>query len=226
MKRIDQDTYEQLLASATVLERDGHGAKVLALADSSLVKVFRRKRWLSTALVFPYAHRFARNARRLAERGIVSVRVLDTAYCPALARHLVTYRPLPGVTLRQALKAAADQRPHLLAAFAAFVAILHRKGVYFRSLHFGNVIVPPDGSPLGLIDVADLRTYAWPLPSAQRVRNFSHMLRYAEDRAALQEYGWPNFLDGYLAAAALAPRHTLRLHRRLQPIDELLTPNR
>ena len=213
MKRIDQETYEQLLASATVLERDGYGAKVLALADGSLVKVFRRKRWLSTALVFPYALRFARNARRLAERGFVSVQVLDTAYCPALARHLVTYRPLPGVTLRQALKAAAVQRPQLLAAFAAFVATLHHEGIYFRSLHFGNVIVSPSGSSLGLIDVADLRTYAWPLPSFLRVRNFSHMLRYAEDRAALQAYGWQKFVDNYLATASLPPRQVRCLLR-------------
>jgi len=213
MRSIDQETYRQLLDSAKIIERDGHGEKVLALPDGTLVKIFRRKRLLSTALVFPYACRFVRNARRLAERGIVSVRVLDTAYCPALARHLVTYRPLPGETLRQALQSDGPQRQTLLAAFAAFVATLHRKGVYFRSLHFGNVIVPPAGGPLGLIDVADLRTYAWPLPSVQRVRNFSHMLRYAEDRAALQAYGWQKFIDNYLAAASLPPRQVRCLHR-------------
>jgi hypothetical protein len=213
MKRIDQEIYEQLLASATVLERDGHGAKVLALADGSLIKVFRRKRWLSTALVFPYARRFVRNARRLAERGIVSVQVLDTAYCPTLARHLVTYRPLRGTTLRYALKGAEADHQGLLATFADFVADLHRKGVYFRSLHFGNVIVPPGGGRLGLIDVADLTFRGRALSSRLRVRNFTHMLRYAEDRAALQAYGWQKFIDNYLAAASLPPRQVRCLHR-------------
>lgn len=221
MKRIDPETYQQQLASATVIERDGHGEKVLALPDGALVKIFRRKRWLSTALFYPYARRFVDNVGRLAERDILTVRILEIAYCPAVARHLVTYRPLPGTTLRHALKASPPGHPVLLGAFAALVADLHRKGVYFRSLHFGNVIVPPDGGRLGLIDVADLTIRSWPLSVRQRARNFTHMLRYREDHKALMDYGWARFLDGYLQAAALPAGATHNLQTRLRPLAEL-----
>jgi tRNA A-37 threonylcarbamoyl transferase component Bud32 len=204
VKTIDQQHYLTLVASATVLERDAHGAKVLALPGGEFVKLFRRKRWLSSALFFPYARRFIRNAARLARLGIPTVTVLDAAYCPAVRRHLVTYRPLPGMTLRQALAAAETDGMALLREFAQFVALLHQRGVYFRSLHLGNVIVPDQGTGLGLIDVADMSISRSALPAGQRARNFRHMLRYREDVGYLKQFGSAWFLEQYFAAANLA----------------------
>lgn len=204
MKRIDQTTYLQLLSSSTVIERDAYGEKVLARPDGLLVKLFRRKRRLSSALFFPYASRFVRNAGLLAERGICTVNVLEVAYCAAAERHLVTYRPLPGKTLRSALASAETDRSRLLAEFACFVAGLHQKGVYFRSLHFGNVIVADEGRELGLIDIADMSLRRGSLPLRLRARNFKHMLRYREDVGYLAEFGIRRFLDRYLAAANLS----------------------
>lgn len=223
MKRLDRKQYVQLLAAATVIERDRHGEKVLLLPQGELVKIFRRKRWLSTATFYPYARRFVRNARHLAERGILSVRVLEIACCPAVARHLVTYQPLPGATLRQVLSAADTDRRQLLGGFARFVATLHRKGVYFRSLHFGNVIVAPDGSTLGLIDVADLSLCREPLSFRQRARNFRHMLRYRVDKEALGAFGWQDFLDEYLRAAALSERDAQGFLTMLRPLAKLFS---
>ncbi len=205
MKRIDLETYRQILASSTVLERDAYGEKVLVLPDGNLVKIFRRKRWLSSALFFPYARRFVRNARRLAEIPIATLTVLDICYCGAVNRHLVTYRPLPGETLRSRLRDNPQERPALLSKLAGFIAELHQSGVYFRSVHFGNIIVMPDRQRLGLIDVADMAIRHRPLPVAERLRNFRHMLRYEEDAGFLREYGWENLFDGYLEAASLAP---------------------
>ena len=206
MKRIDRSEYLQLLSSATVIERDANGEKVLALQDGRLVKLFRRKRWLSSALFFPYASRFVRNAGILAERDILTVKILAVAYCTAVERHMVTYRPLPGKTLRQALASSKPDRSRLLAEFAHFVADLHRNGVYFRSLHFGNVIVPGVGQKLGLIDIADMSFHRSALPVRLRARNFKHMLRYREDVGYLEEFGSRRFLDQYLAAARLDVR--------------------
>lgn len=205
MKRIPVSRYREILAAAMVLERDRYGEKVLVQSDGTLVKIFRRKRWLTTAIFFPYAQRFASNACMLAERGILTVEVLGLLSCPAMRRHLVIYRPLPGKTLRQALAAEGSERCRFLGEFGSFVANLHRSGVYFRSLHFGNVIVPPAQGKLGLIDVADMGLYSDPLPLRLRVRNFRHMLRYQEDIAALQEYGASRFVADYLAAAGLSP---------------------
>ena len=63
MQSIDHSTYEALRKGAQVLEADGSGDKVLRLADGRMLKLFRRKRLLSSALFFPYAQRFANNTR-------------------------------------------------------------------------------------------------------------------------------------------------------------------
>lgn len=215
MKRISQQRYQEMLADAAVLERDDHGEKVLAMPDGTLVKIFRRKRWLSTALLLPYARRFVRNARRLAGRGVLSVQVIELAYCPETARHLVTYQPLPGTALRQRLNPTDRQRHALLADFARYIALLHQKGVFFRSLHFGNVIVPEDSSGFGLIDVADMQLKNRPLNVAERARNFRHLSRYAQDNEALLDFGVDRFVAAYLAAAGLAEREQHAFRQKL-----------
>ena len=68
MQELDLSAYESLRAGATVLEADKHGDKVLRLPDGNFVKLFRRKRLISSAALYPYAQRFADNARAHATR--------------------------------------------------------------------------------------------------------------------------------------------------------------
>ncbi len=215
MKKIDLATYRQTLASATVIERDAYGEKVLLLPDGNLVKIFRRKRWLSSALFFPYAKRFIKNARRLSEIPIPTLTVQDVCFCRATNRHLVTYQPLPGETLRSRLRESPSELGGLLTELADFIALLHRNGVYFRSVHFGNIIVMPDRQGLGLIDVADMIFKRRTLTVGERSRNFRHMLRYPEDSGFLREFGWEKFVRHYLNASLLSVEEQGRLSGEL-----------
>ncbi|MCM2265305.1 MAG: hypothetical protein NDI73_08955 [Desulfuromonadales bacterium] len=215
-RRLEPADYRTLVDCSKIIERDGFGEKVLQTPDGLMVKIFRRKRLLTTATVFPYALRFVRNVTLLSERGVATVEVLDYAYCPPLRKHLVIYRPLPGMTVRQALQCRACDPAELLTAVSRFVADLHRKGIYFRSLHFGNIIVSPGEGQLGLIDVADMTFRRWSLGSRLRERNFRHMLRYHEDTASMREFGWSRFIELYLEAAHLSPR----AHRMLVKLFE------
>ena len=79
MRVIDYPSYLQLRDNAEVLEADGHGDKVLRLRDGSFLKLFRRKRLISSAALFPYAERFARNASEL--RGAASSARRCWTYC-------------------------------------------------------------------------------------------------------------------------------------------------
>ncbi len=168
---------------AEVLEADAHGEKVLRLANGSFLKLFRRKRLISSAAWSPYAQRFADNARALAALGIPVPEVIEVMRIASIKRDAVHYRPLEGVTLRslirQPLDAAALQ--DLIARFNKFVVQLHQKGIYFRSLHLGNVILTPDGE-FGLIDFSDMRIYRRPLPRFMRVRNIRRLEGIASER--------------------------------------------
>jgi tRNA A-37 threonylcarbamoyl transferase component Bud32 len=185
MHPMEHSAYLALRENATVLEADGSGDKVLLLEDGTILKLFRRKRLISSALLFPYAQRFADNIDALKKRGIPCPDVIATYRIASISRDAVRYTPLPGLTIRQVLKEHGESAP-LRAELGTFIAHLHDRGVYFRSLHLGNVILTPE-SKLGLIDISDMKCQRGALIDSKRLRNFQHLLRYKEDRAWLVE---------------------------------------
>lgn len=201
MQALDHAHYLDLVQGAEVLEADGTGDKVLRLRDGSMLKLFRRKRLVSSAAWYPYAQRFADNCVTLAQRAIPCPRVLTVCRIAEIERDAVHYDPLAGYTLRQLLGSALSD-DNLRWQLGRFIAELHEKGIYFRSAHLGNVILTPEGN-LGLIDIADMKTFRRALRKSLRLRNFKHMLRYQEDRQWLLDNGNPAFLEGYMSAQSL-----------------------
>lgn len=184
LKTLTQQDYLAMREGAAVLEFDRFGDKVLRLSDGTMLKLFRRKRLLTSAALFPYARRFARNALTLARLGIPVPQVVAVGRIPELARDFVHYRPLAGSTLRELAGSGLDEErlQQLRDQLTRFIIHLHDKGVYFRSLHIGNVVVTPDGR-LGLIDFSDLRVYPWSLGRYLRQRNMRRMLGNADEAA-------------------------------------------
>jgi hypothetical protein len=183
---MEHEAFLALKAGAELIEFDRYGEKVLRLADGRFLKLFRRKRLLSSAIWRPYARRFADNAEALAARGIPVPRVIATHRVPSVQRDAVLYWPLEGVTVRELLSAVevkldAENEHRLKCLFTDFVIHLHSLGVYFRSLHLGNVVLTPAGA-LGLIDISDLRIHCRPLPAFMRRRNIRRMLEIPGER--------------------------------------------
>lgn len=182
MLNLSAEQLHALIRDATVLEQDGRGPKVLCLKDSSYLKLFRKRRLLSSETLKPYAKRFADNARRLQKLGFTAPQIIAVYRVKdGVNGTAVHYVPLPGTTLRQALEAAepASQR-NLIVQFGQLLALLHEHGVYFRSIHLGNVLVLPTAD-FGLIDVADMKIGRTALSLHMRQRNLKHMRRYEQD---------------------------------------------
>lgn len=186
MQTLDLESYQILRSGAAVLEADGHGDKVLRLQDGRFLKLFRRKRLISSAALYPYAQRFADNIAALQQRGIPCPQVEQVYRIPAIQRDAVLYAPLPGTTLRQALAAPTHRSDRLAERLAQFIAQLHQSGVYFRSLHLGNILLM-ENDELGLIDVSDMQCQKRPLNAWKRKRNFKHLLRYPKDQQLLEQ---------------------------------------
>lgn len=184
LKTLTQQEYLAMREGAAVLEFDRFGDKVLRLSDGSMLKLFRRKRLLTSAALFPYARRFARNALTLARLDIPVPQVIAVGRIPELARDFVHYRPLAGSTLRELTRSGLDEakQQQLRDQLTRFIVHLHDLGVYFRSLHIGNVVLTPDGR-FGLIDFSDLRVYPWSLGCYLRRRNMRRMLGIADEAA-------------------------------------------
>lgn len=188
MKKLSQYEYLSLREGGKVIEQDGYGDKVIILPDGTYLKLFRRKRLVSSALIWPYAQRFADNAAELRRLGVPCPQVIDVFRVPSIERDIVHYHPLPGVTLRHFRKEKPSYPEDLREQFFAFVDRLHDLGIYFRSVHLGNVVLTPDGE-LGLIDISDMRIYNRPLSRALRRRNSLHMQKDKEDWHWLQAKG-------------------------------------
>ncbi len=193
--RLEQEEYRRLVEKAVPLARDAYGVKVWQLPDGRILKLFRTKRLLSSARLRPYHLRFARNARRLAGRGFLVPEVEWLCRVPHIHRQGVLYRRLSGRPLSELL----GERPELAGELARLLARLHEKGVYFRSVHPGNVLLC-DGGRLGLIDLQDIRFFPVSLGIGWRVRNFRHLFSGGEQGRALREMGLSPFLETYLEA--------------------------
>ncbi|MEB0044867.1 MULTISPECIES: O-antigen ligase family protein [unclassified Pseudomonas] len=223
IKILTPNAVQQMTANAQVIEEDGLGPKVLRLNDGTFLKLFRRRRWYTSGRFNPYSERFAANSEQLRAQGIPTPQILDL-YRLQDGSSAVHYSPLPGHTLRQVLQGitAPAVRQALVERFGKFIAQLHEQGVYFRSLHLGNVLVLSDGE-FGLIDLADLHIYPSPLSLSLRQRNLRHMQRYTEDRRWLFEEHFEALLQGYAVMASksavnnlhrqvLAASHTAQAH--------------
>lgn len=181
MQTLDVAQYDLWRRDADVLEQDEHGVKVLRLADGTFLKLFRRKRWLSKNTFYPPAKRFAANAAKLEQLAIPCPRILQLYRLSEPYRSVVHYDPLPGSTIRDLLTAQPDlDQLALFSRLVEFITHLHEIGVYFRSLHLGNIVLTPDDE-FGLIDISDLRCLGKPLSHWMRNRNYQHLRRHGSD---------------------------------------------
>lgn len=215
MKQISYEQYHALHNGAEILASDSFGEKVLRLKDGSIVKLFRTKRIISSALFYPYALRFVNNAAKLKNIGINTVKIIDSYKIRSIKRTAVHYMELEGDTLRNHITHHALDI-HITQKLAEFIGILHNKGIYFRSIHFGNILITPDIG-FGLIDIADMNISDHSLNAGKRIRNFHHLARYEIDRNSLKQQK-EIFIREYLKTCGFPHDKSKKLEEKINAI--------
>lgn len=199
MRIVTANELQHWLNSGQILEKDARGPKVVCLEDGSFIKIFRSKRPL-LARWHPEAQRFARNAQALKRLGIATPKVIECIWIePAKGVNACRYQPLEGTPLEYLFKQQHPPFAALLPNFATYIRHLHRNGIYFRSLHLGNVLLLPDGG-FGLIDFLDLRLKRAPLSENLIRRNFAHLRGYLK-RRKMEEFPLEMLLTCYEKAS-------------------------
>ena len=224
LKKISKAELDQLTEGGTVLEREGPLFKVMLLPNRQIVKLFRRKRLISSQIWIKYASRFEKNAQELKRRGFNTVDIESVFDVPEIGRQGVLYNILEGDTLRDWARVQDEKACQTkFEKFGAFIAEMHRKGILFRSLHLGNVLVLPNGE-FGIIDIADMSFRAkGSLSTEQRIRNFHHMDRDNRDRRYLAEQAGSKLIKSYIKEAKLSDKANLKL---TSAFEEIFAPYR
>ena len=196
MRIVPANELKQWLDEGEVLEQDGRGPKVLCRPDGQLLKIFRPRRRLWFARLRPPALRFADHARRLADCSIAAPQISECFWLDRQqAISACLYFPLPGQSLDRLYRENHSEFEALLPELAAFIRSLHQHGIYFRSLHLGNILSLPDGG-FGLIDFLDMRFKRGPLSSRLARRNLEHLRSYLR-RNHIDDFPWERLLQAY-----------------------------
>jgi RIO-like serine/threonine protein kinase len=152
------------------------------LSDGRFLKIFHTRRVAALARLLPAAQRFARNAELLRQQGIAAPHVSEVFWLDQQkGLSACLYQPLAGSSLEQILRDEPQRLEQLLPELADFIARLHARRIYFRSLHLGNILCLGNGQ-FGLIDFLDLRRKALPLSRWHVRRNFRHLENYLRRR--------------------------------------------
>nr|WP_256834371.1 lipopolysaccharide kinase InaA family protein [Pseudomonas oleovorans] len=204
MRSVSVEELECWIAGGQVLERDARGPKVIRLSDGRFLKIFHTRRAAALARLMPPAQRFARNAALLHRHGIAAPEIIETFWLDrSQGLSACLYLPLAGQSLEQILRDTPHELEKILPALATFIAQLHAKRLYFRSLHLGNIIKISENS-FGLIDFLDLHQKLLPLTKWHVRRNFRHLENYLHRRKIthfpiqkLEQLYWNNDKDKF-----------------------------
>ena len=202
MRIVTANQLQDWLDQGAVLEKDSHGPKVVRLPSGDLLKIFRSRRNPLLERLLPAARRFHKNSKRLNDLGIATPKVHDTFWIARNSISACVYAPLQGTPLDSLFSSARGEFSALVQELATYILLMHRRGIYFRSLHLGNILQTPDGG-FGLIDFLDMRFKRAPLSRRLVRRNFEHLRGYLQRRKV---EGFP--LEELLAAYSLASKRS------------------
>lgn len=217
-KLLTEDAFAALCEGATVLEQDVRGVKVWQLTNGKILKVFRLRGIFTSNRIYSNARSFCRNANRLNRLGIATIGANDLFHLSKSSNTVVIYEPLKGKTLKHLLHEDGFYEKDCV-NLGVFIANLHRLGIHFKSLHFGNIVRTNSGE-LGLIDISDMRIFPWQLMTSTRVRGFRRLLNYHEDMKMIGEKKWEVILNSYIKNSDLNSYQTSYLKSKLAKFNQ------
>ncbi|MES2821014.1 MAG: lipopolysaccharide kinase InaA family protein [Pseudomonadota bacterium] len=189
MRIVTANELQDWLSQGELLEKDSRGPKVVLLANGQLLKIFRSRRMPLINRLLPAAERFARHAEQLQALGIHTPEILECCWIDRQqAVSACLYKPLAGTALDKLFLQSRQVFDTQLPALAAYIHQLHQRGIYFRSLHLGNILLTPQ-QRFGLIDFLDIRFKGRPLSPMLIRRNFNHLHNYLQ-RRKVQDFPW------------------------------------
>ena len=161
---------------------------------NEIIKIFNVRGYISSGFFNTYASRIIKNSIKLKEHKISSIEItneLAFQYNNRLSG--VSYRYIPGKTYRDLGNKITKE---MITDLAKYISIIHKKGIYFRAMHLGNILL--HNKKLFLIDIAKIHFYPWPLFIFTRARAFRRMIKYQDDIINFGLINYKNLISEYM----------------------------
>jgi|GEM_PF-1586946 hypothetical protein len=208
-KKISLEECNQLLQSSRLI-RNGYLDRPKVLErDGMIIKFFYYDRLPRHRQVISLrGRRFIQRAFKLPSYGIKTIKPVQYMRCKARSCEIIVYPKMEGISVYESLVASFD--PALFQRFAAYVAHLHDKGIYFKAGHSDNYLIDPKGDFL-LIDVDNCRFTMYFL---RRVKNLVYLIDHARGNQydLYMRYGEDRFINDYLKCANIKPSKHKKFH--------------
>lgn len=199
MLQISEPQFRLLTQNAKLLSGSKDKPKVLETQDNLIIKLFHPRKLFTSAKFYSHARRFKKNSERLLKAGIHSVAVQNILRCPSQNADIAVYEKVKGDAVREQVDKGNNDILHRL---PHYLAELHQKGVFFRGIHLGNLIIQPNDS-FCIIDHVGLKVKSRPLNLWQRARNLRHLLLDRNDHHIFKTFGYQHFITQYLQSLQL-----------------------
>ncbi|HEX2548339.1 MAG TPA: hypothetical protein VHM20_00820 [Gammaproteobacteria bacterium] len=203
MEIISKNTFNSLIHAmdTKLLKTTYQRPKLLENSNGKMIKVFYPKnKKFSSNRRKPYALRFCQNADLLRQKGIQTPTIESLQYCQDYNTYILSYAKIPGENARVL---AGQNSQTMIPLVAQYIASLHQKGIFFRSLHLENLLFD-NNKGFSLIDIVDVKLNRGPLNIFLRYRNLKHMLTISDDRQFWIDYGIHHFMKFYFDATCLS----------------------
>ena len=164
---------------------------------NEIIKIFNVRGYISSGFFNTYASRIIKNSIKLKEHEISSIEItneLAFQYNNRLSG--VSYKYIPGKTYRDLGNKITKE---MITDLAKYISIIHKKGIYFRAMHLGNILL--HNKKLFLIDIAKIHFYPWPLFIFTRARAFRRMIKYQEDIKHFGLINYKNLISEYMVSS-------------------------
>lgn len=164
---------------------------------NEIIKIFNVRGYISSGFFNTYASRIIKNSIRLTEHEIPSIEItneLAFQYNNRLSG--VSYKYIPGKTYRDLGNKITKE---MITDLAKYISIIHKKGIYFRAMHLGNILL--HNKKLFLIDIAKIHFYPWSLFIFTRARAFRRMIKYQDDIKHFGLINYKNLISEYMVSS-------------------------
>ena len=164
---------------------------------NEIIKIFNVRGYISSGFFNTYASRIIKNSIKLKDHEISSIEItneLAFQYNNRLSG--VSYKYIPGKTYRDLGNKITKE---MITDLAKYISIIHKKGIYFRAMHLGNILL--HNKKLFLIDIAKIHFYPWSLFIFTRARAFRRMIKYQDDIKHFGLINYKNLISEYMVSS-------------------------